>query len=198
MNDKSWAECDETAVVFWRRLFDALSVFATSLPYVAHLAATVDRWQSAVCCGILSPPFTWRNWTAVRCPLICVRWEHRTAPITAAVVIRTSNNRWVPFMTTYALPVPGVGQGYLQIAALLLPQERSDVQGCIKVKFAACRSWRCMRQWIYNSSFPSPLNGDQPLPPHCVHHLFSALYSLTLQCSNGETWGEETTWKTQA
>ena len=68
-------------------------------------------------------------------------WEHRTAPITAARVSRIPNNRWVPFTTLYIPVVPSVGQGYIQIvvAAMFLPQEKSDVQGCIKVKLAVYR-----------------------------------------------------------
>jgi hypothetical protein len=53
-----------------------------------------------------------------------VVWEHRTAAITAALVTRVPNNRWVPFTTPLTPLVRSVGQGYIQIAvaAVLLTQ----------------------------------------------------------------------------
>jgi len=129
-------------------------MFATTFTVRSpHLAAAVDLSQSAGCCGIPSVSLWWRNWTAVWCPYICVLWEQRTASITTDRVTRVPNNRWVPLTTPYIPLVRSVGQGYIQIAvaALLLPQEKCDVQGCIKVKWLYWGSWRDMRQWRYSS-----------------------------------------------
>ena len=169
-------------------------VFATTITVRSpHLAATVDRSQSAGCCEIPSVSLWWRNWTAVWCPHICVVWEHRTAAITAALVTRVPNNRWVPFTTPCTPLVRSVGQGYVQIdvAAVQLTQvvwrtgmHKSEV-GCVRGHEGIWGSGdRALSPGARWKDSPDPTEWGAAPPPHCVCHLFSVLCSLASWASD--------------